>query len=847
MKLHTDNHDFQGIVPSERIPFKIATNAKMFNILSDGIYKDKILAVIRELSCNAFDAHVVSGQTKPFKVQVPTSIEPTFAVIDEGTGIDPSKIADIFWTYGTSSKTDCNLQIGALGLGSKSPFAYTKSSFIVKNRYNGKEHTYFCFINEQGMPDGSEVSVEDTNVHNGITVELAVRREDVYAFKTRIVKFFQHWKTEHRPEFVNGEDIVFPNKPIVFGKDNWYPERSWDNNGSYALMGGILYPIKYSAIPAPSDNLSFITANNFIIEFPIGSLGFQVSREELSYEKTTIQALEVMAEKVVADFRDYIRAEIESGADTPYHLYTNYQKVNEKLNSHGVRIRKGNVFRIIQEVSELYDTVGEVSFTTTKGVSFTTTSLRQPNIATFHEGYSHLNILGVETNGVKKTNGNFRYVLKSLGQVLLGKGGYQVYRSWYRPNIKVTKNEKAPWTKKLTSDLLGEGFSVLKTNFRFNTNVINSKGTNFVLNDKSLTEGTRLYRAYLNSNNHTHSNAYFITAEDKREDHGRLEIETLLKGTILEGCPIVLLSEIDGIVANHVVTPQKTSQELKVEYKTYQFKQEKWCGRYNPSFKYLKTVHTPSTNVSVRQIDKYCISDEENFKGVYLIKNNKKINGEYILEQPLIGMLLEGGLFDEYIHHPLPNSLYEKEMRVYLLSESNVAKLIKKGAQIKSVQDVLKDYFESPDYISRFPLYENLIKHEKELSYIAGLIEDIPSQQFSSIIDGIVSKTSIFKTTIDTINGFQHLLKTNTQLVHDIILTVRVKGCIMGGVEENVNDKESPVYKLLTQYPLIEGMTRTYQRIDGVVESPEHVSEITKDIINYINLKDKNKMNTTSN
>ena len=42
--------------------FKIAFNAKMAKILADGIYSDKITSIIRELSCNAVDSHVESGQ-----------------------------------------------------------------------------------------------------------------------------------------------------------------------------------------------------------------------------------------------------------------------------------------------------------------------------------------------------------------------------------------------------------------------------------------------------------------------------------------------------------------------------------------------------------------------------------------------------------------------------------------------------------------------------------------------------------------------------------------------------------------------------------------------------------------
>jgi sensor histidine kinase regulating citrate/malate metabolism len=111
MKLHQDSKGFEGNLPENRIAMRIENSAKMFEILSSGIYKDKIEAVIREYCCNAYDAQVSAGKKHlPFTVQLPNQIDTTFAVIDEGTGIDPNEIGEIFWTYGHSTKTKRNDQ-----------------------------------------------------------------------------------------------------------------------------------------------------------------------------------------------------------------------------------------------------------------------------------------------------------------------------------------------------------------------------------------------------------------------------------------------------------------------------------------------------------------------------------------------------------------------------------------------------------------------------------------------------------------------------------------------------------------------------------------------------------------
>lgn len=41
--------------------FQIAANAQAFKILSSGLYSNKPRAIIREVCCNAWDAHVAAG------------------------------------------------------------------------------------------------------------------------------------------------------------------------------------------------------------------------------------------------------------------------------------------------------------------------------------------------------------------------------------------------------------------------------------------------------------------------------------------------------------------------------------------------------------------------------------------------------------------------------------------------------------------------------------------------------------------------------------------------------------------------------------------------------------------
>ena len=143
--------------------FRIRNSAKAFNILSSGLYANKIRAIIRELSCNAVDSHVAAGKSDtPFDVHLPNQLEPHFSIRDYGTGLNHDQVTNIYTTYFESTKTDSNDFIGALGLGSKSPFSYT-DNFTVTAIKDGRKGIYTAFINEKSVPSIALMMEEETD------------------------------------------------------------------------------------------------------------------------------------------------------------------------------------------------------------------------------------------------------------------------------------------------------------------------------------------------------------------------------------------------------------------------------------------------------------------------------------------------------------------------------------------------------------------------------------------------------------------------------------------------------------------------------------------------------------
>jgi hypothetical protein len=164
--------------------FKIAANAKLFSILSDGVYVQKIDAVIREICSNAYDAHVEARQDRRFLVKLPSDFDPEFKVRDFGFGLSHEDMS-MYTTYGESTKSSSNAYIGAFGIGAKSPFAYT-NTFNVTSYQNGKGRAYSMFV-EDGAPQMTLLGEFETNEPSGLEVFFPVRISDISDFQDKAV------------------------------------------------------------------------------------------------------------------------------------------------------------------------------------------------------------------------------------------------------------------------------------------------------------------------------------------------------------------------------------------------------------------------------------------------------------------------------------------------------------------------------------------------------------------------------------------------------------------------------------------------------------------------------------
>jgi hypothetical protein len=291
--------------------FSIAMNGKAFRVLSDTIYKDKIGSLVREISCNAYDSHVQAGRPDmPFVIHLPDAMEPYFSVTDYGLGLSEDAVRNIFTTYFSSTKENSNDVIGAFGLGSKTPFAYT-DTFTVTSTYNGQTVFYSAYLNDDGVPAIAELGRQQTDNHNGVEIKVPVNRGDFVNFRNAVAEQLRFFTV--KPEIKNcpGFEFVTPTTPDTLKVSNLTLNRSY--HGIYVIQGQVGYPLANANFaemakltPKAREFLSNIQDIGGTLTVPIGKIEVIASREGISYSKVTIDSLNEYLEKASDQVNDAI-------------------------------------------------------------------------------------------------------------------------------------------------------------------------------------------------------------------------------------------------------------------------------------------------------------------------------------------------------------------------------------------------------------------------------------------------------------------------------------------------------------------------------------------------------------
>lgn len=323
----TQTHAPAIVSDGEEDTIKLDMTAKLFDMVYVDLYAHKLEAAIREIVCNAVDSHIEAGVDKPVTVIVPTSLDRTFKVVDYGLGMSPRVIV-VYKTVSQTTKSLSNEVTGALGVGSKAPYAYT-DSYTLTNGYNGTT-TVYSIYRDMGMPKTKVLATYPSD-YQGVTVSYEVAKDDLSKFRTicnNVLKEFTY------PLDVQGmnleKDVIEHTFPLgVFheGKECVLEVTNSDSGrfGSASLvMGNIRYPTGRGRFDGQN-------SANFKVHVPIGSVNFMNSRE----------TLDTVGSKRTRDFLEKIDAAVKKQAD----FYIAEQVKEAKNDLHrGILYRNLNTF-----------------------------------------------------------------------------------------------------------------------------------------------------------------------------------------------------------------------------------------------------------------------------------------------------------------------------------------------------------------------------------------------------------------------------------------------------------------------------------------------------------------------
>lgn len=349
MKIGKKENVEEVIGVQESIQFKIneKNSQKIVSYLID-LYSDPIGSTVREIASNSLDAHKERDLKLSNKISLEEEdnpkywsdrntveieyiasnkiigIESAMVFKDWGVGMSYERLKEVYISFGESTKSQNNYEIGGFGLGAKSPLSYTET-FYVNTRHNGKEYLYMIYRGNNDIPYADKIYEKDTLNLNGTEV--------IIPFKD---------KNDH-PKFldaINRQLLFFDNviyngveenlgkiyKPDILKEADSYNVISNQEIDSCILVGNVMYPIDWNIL-TPSLNLKYRKGYNLryqhdnslrkhlCFKFKIGELDLVPSREAIRYTKNTISIIKDAILKLIEKFKEESIEEFNSEKD----------------------------------------------------------------------------------------------------------------------------------------------------------------------------------------------------------------------------------------------------------------------------------------------------------------------------------------------------------------------------------------------------------------------------------------------------------------------------------------------------------------------------------------------------
>ena len=340
----------------------------IFDMLRNSLYSDKVKAVIREYSTNAYDEHVKANiADRPFEITLPTRFDPQFKIRNFGQGLSSKDVNEVYCFYGESTKRDSNDYVGQLGIGSKSGFAYG-DNFIVNAFNTGGKTSYNAWLDESEIGKITVLSSESTDEEDGTEIVVPVGEYDIDEFIDTAKEVFQYFKVKPIVHGLGedqmqswGEDLAEPK--FEYQGKGWALLTSHRGDVN-AVMGNVGYEVdldpvrkyltgfiteadkschleKKEQLEAVLSKVNVFEHGEWWIDFEIGGLQMAASRESLQYTKKTSEAI---VSKLVSVFDD-LHSQLVN-------RFANCKTMYEAMTMYGELDRGSNVYTALRSVDK---------------------------------------------------------------------------------------------------------------------------------------------------------------------------------------------------------------------------------------------------------------------------------------------------------------------------------------------------------------------------------------------------------------------------------------------------------------------------------------------------------------
>lgn len=268
--------------------------ALVIELASKDLYSNPIGSIIREITSNCFDANKESGSENPILIEIYTDYEDDTKYItfkDNGLGISPERMEDIYMKWFSSTKRSNNIEIGGFGIGSKSPLSYQNQFFITTIQDNIKYE--YILSKTDTVPSLTLLNSFNTQEHSGTTIKVEVLEKDLFTFHQEFKRQLSYFEKVHIKSYYvyNNDFKLYKNEHFIY-KDSEQPYESM-----HIALGQVTYKIDWQALNRKEIKCPIG------IRFNIGDLTVSMNRETIRYNEETIEKINKKIDLVLGELK----------------------------------------------------------------------------------------------------------------------------------------------------------------------------------------------------------------------------------------------------------------------------------------------------------------------------------------------------------------------------------------------------------------------------------------------------------------------------------------------------------------------------------------------------------------